>query len=236
MNTIEAYDTVIGLEKGFSNIYHRFASLFRDKKDIYNFWNGLAATEKGHSEALILSKGSLKDSVRKSNFFKKEELKRLEDLKCIAREWQRKSFREGLTLQEAIDMLLKVEKTGLHYLYEKLAQASGINIKWSLDDHKKRILPFIQQHKGYGDTVKDILIPEIVSMDTDRKTILQGNIIEIEKETLYGLIKGEDGQTYMFLPEDLPPGGWEGIELNRKVEFSVLRFPWGPRAQGIRYV
>ena len=59
MNTLEIYDIAIGIERGLSNMYHRFSTVFKENPEVHNFWAGVASHEKSHSEALTLSKGYL---------------------------------------------------------------------------------------------------------------------------------------------------------------------------------
>jgi len=51
----------------------------------------------------------------------------------------------------------------------------------------------------------------------------------------YGFIEGEDGKSYMFLPEDISEETWDDAEVNKHVEFSVVKLPWGPKAKDIKF-
>ena len=39
----------------------------------------------------------------------------------------------------------------------------------------------------------------------------------------------------MFLPEDISEGTWDDAEVNKPVEFSVVKLPWGSRAIDVKY-
>lgn len=254
MNTFEVYDMVIGIERRLSNMYHRFSTLFKENPEVHNFWMGIANQEKSHSETLTLSKGYLMWNHpalkrKKTSLIHKSVIGEIESLLLLLKEYERKVRKERISLQEAIDILLKIESSELNHLYNRLIHLSGFKLSRrpdtrlspgtghnSIYEHMKVIKSFMDKY--YRGTLPAIRIEDYVATEHSPLTpasAARGRIIEIYSDMSYGLIRGEDGQTYMFLPEDMPNGGWKDAEVNKDVEFSVIDLPWGPRANNIRF-
>jgi len=235
VNTGKAYDVIIEIEKGISNIYSRLATLFQRDRDIYNFWNRLGNAEKAYAEVLILAKGSLRSTGELS--VDAEEIRQIEDLREIIKEYKKRISRRDITLQDAINFLVQVEKRGVHLLHDRLLDLTGVTTGWSIEAHANLIFPFI---KKYGKTRTDMeMLIHLYEEYRTRKrkpdgSLIRGWITSIERKFLYGLIRGEDGQIYMFLPDDIPPGSWNKLSLNIPVAFTSRDFPWGPRAVNIQ--
>lgn len=249
MNSFEVYDTAIGIERRLSNIYHRFSTLFRENTEVHNFWTGVANHEKSHSETLTLSKGYLMGNHpvlkhKKAPLIQISEIRELESLDVMLKEYERKVKKERISLQEALDILLKIENSGLNHLYNRLVHLSGFklsqkpeNAHHSIYGHMKVIKSFMDKY--YRGNLPAIRIEDYAeerpSPPPATTGVVRGKILEIVSGMSYGFIKGEDGQIYMFLPEDISRGSWEDIEVNKYVEFSVIGLPWGPRASNINF-
>ena len=244
MNTLEVYDITIEIKRRLSNMYYRFSTLFKDHSEIHNFWACIANHEKGHSEALTLGKGcimwnpsSLKHTM--ATVIQGHDIKELESIEEMLREYERRIKKERISLQDALDILLNIENTGIHNLYNRFINLSGFkipqkpgNTNYSIYEHMKVIKLFTDKY--YRGNLPSIRIDDYAdkkpSSQPSAAGVVRGKIIEIVSDMSYGFLEGEDGQRYMFLPEDISEGEWNGAEVNRNVEFSVVGLPWGLRA------
>ncbi len=249
MNTLEIYDIAIGIERRLSNMYHRFSTVFKENPEVHNFWAGVASHEKSHSEALTLSKGYLMwnhPSFRhkKAPMIQRSDITDLESLEMMFKECERKVKRERISLQEALDILLKIESSELNHLYNRLIHLSGFKLSQKPEDtyrsiyeHMKFIKSFM--NKYYRGNLPAIRVDEYADTRPAPPPAipgaLGGKISEVISEMSYGFIEGGDGRRYMFLPEDVSQGEWKDAEINKFVEFSVMDLPWGPRANNIRF-
>lgn len=255
MNTFEAYDLAIGIERRLSNMYHRFSTLFKENPEVHNFWTGIANHEKGHSETLTLSKGyllwnhpSLKH--KKISLVRGSDIKELESLQESLKEYERKVKKEKISLQEALDILLRIENSELNHLYNRLIHLSGFKLSRKPDvplsagtrhrsmyEHMKVIKSFMDKY--YRGSLPPICVEDFAEggappvLTTSES--FRGKIVEIIPEMSYGFIEGEDRKRYMFLPEDLLQGGWNDAAVNKSVEFKVMALPWGLRASNIKF-
>ncbi len=253
MNTLEVYDMVIGIERRLSNMYHRFSTLFKENPEVYNFWMGIAIQEKSHSETLTLSKGYLMwnhPALKRKNasLIHKSVVRDIESLLLMLKKYERKVRKERISLQEAIDILWEIESSELNHLYNRLIHLSGFKLSrkpdtrlsagsgyHSIYEHMKVIKSFMDKY--YRGTLPTIRIEDYAEAEPSTSapaSVVRGRIVEIYPDMSYGFIKGENGQIYMFLPEDMPNKGWKDAEVNKDVEFSVIELPWGPRASNIR--
>ncbi|OGW56589.1 MAG: hypothetical protein A2Y48_04915 [Nitrospirae bacterium RIFCSPLOW2_12_42_9] len=248
MDTLEVYDIAIGIERRLSNMYHRFSTLFKENTEIQTFWIGIANHEKSHSETLTLSKGYLMwnhPSIRKRriNLIQHSDTKELETLEYVLKEYERKIRRERVSLQEALDILLKIENSELNHLYKRLINLSGFkllprpeNSHRFIYEHMKTIKSFMDKYyRGNQPAIQVEDYADETVLSSPLSEVLQGKIVEIESEMSYGFIEGKDGERYMFLPEDISSGTWEDVKRDTPVEFSSIRLPWGPRANNIRF-
>lgn len=251
MSTPEVYDIAIGIERRLSNMYHRFSTLFKENPEVHNFWTSVARHEKSHSEALTFSKGYLMWNrpvkQKKAPLLKGTAISELESLEEMLREYERKVKKERVSLQEALDILLKIENGGLNHLYNQLVHLSGFRPPQKSEgtycpvyEHMKVIKSFVDKY--YRGTLPPICIEDYADTGplqpqtaTPAAGMMRGKIIEILSDMSYGFIEGTDRQTYLFLPEDILQGEWESAALNQVVEFSVMGLPWGPRATHISF-
>lgn len=253
MNTFEAYDLAIGIERRLSNMYHRFSTLFKENSQVHNFWTGIASHEKGHSETLTLSKGYLlwnhpRLKHKKISLVRRSDIKELESLQELLKEYERRAKREKISLQEALDMLLKIENSELNHLYNRLIRLSGFKLSRKPDippsagtrhrsmyEHMKVIKSFMDKY--YRGSLPPICVEDFAEGGAPpvltTSEFLKGKIAEIIPEMSYGFIEGEDRKRYMFLPEDLSRGDWKDAEVNKFVEFKVMALPWGLKANNI---
>lgn len=247
MNTFEVYDTLISIERRLSNMYHRFSTLFKENTEVHNFWASIANHKKGHSETLTLSKGYLMWNHpalrhKKVSLLQGSEIRELESLSAKLKEYERKMKKERVSLQESLDILLKIEGSELNHLYNRLVHISGFNLSDKLENAHRSIYEHMKIIKSFMDKyyrgdhppicAEDyVYVEPVLSIPLE---IVKGKIVEVVPDMSYGFIEGEDGQMYMFLPEDLYNGGWGDAEVNKDVEFSALGLPWGPRAKDVR--
>lgn len=248
MKIPEIFDTAIDIEKRLSNLYYKFANLFRDNSEVHNFWIKIADHEKLHCETLALNKGCQSwDSPavlhRVKTHIARADIAVIESLDIMLKDFERVLKKEAVSLQDAISILLKIENSGYNHIYNILSHTSGIKFQQDTEDphrsvyeHMKIIKAFSDKyHSGESQDIriedyKDVKVPTRSSPGSKR-----GKITELMRDMSYGLIEGEDGETCMFLPEDISDGRWEDAEVNKPVEFSVVKLPWGPRAKDIRY-
>jgi len=251
MNTPEVYDIAIGIERRLSNMYHRFSTLFKENPEVHNFWTSVAGHEKSHSEALTFSKGYLMWNrpvkQKKTPLLEGSAISELESLEEVLREYERKVKKERVSLQEALDILLKIENGGLNHLYNQLVHLSGFRPPQKAEgtycpvyEHMKVIKSFVDKY--YRGSLPPICIADYADTGplqprtaTPAEGMMRGKITEILLDMSYGFIEGADRQTYLFLPEDIFQGEWEFAALNQVVEFSVMELPWGPRAVNISF-
>ena len=248
MNTLEVYDIAIGIELRLSNIYYRFSTLFKDNSEVHNFWAGIANHKKCHSEALILSKGYIIcnrnnfSSGHNASLSQGSDIKYLESLELMLREYERMVKKKRVSLQEALDILLKIENSELNHLYNSLINLSGFkhpqkpeNTYSSIYEHVKLIKLFIDKY--YRGNLPSIRVEDYLVKPpfptTSTGGAIKGKVIEIVSDMSYGFIEGVDGNRYMFLPEDISYGEWKDARVNKDVEFSFIGLPWGPRAKDI---
>ena len=251
MNILKAYDTAIDTEKRLSNLYYRLSNLFNNNTEIHNFWTSIADHEKSHCETLTLSKGyllwshpSVKQAVKQENIFSlnRSEITGLEGLNLMIRDYERRFKKKIPSLQGALGVLLKIENSELNRLYNRLIRLSGVklpqkpeNAPRSIQEHEKVIKAFIDKH--YRGSIPTVSIEDYADTrpaPSSREDGVTGKIAEVVSDMSYGFIDGEDGERYLFLPEDILQGNWADAEVNKSVEFSVAKFPWGSRAKDIK--
>lgn len=267
MNVFEIFDVAIGIEKRLSNMYYKFSSLFKDNREIHNFWVGIANHERIHAETLTMSKGYLKWNHpalthKDVPIVHISDIKELESLDSITKNYEKKTRKDRLSLQDTLELLLNIENSELNHIYTRLVHISGIklsqkpeNVHKTIYEHMKLIKSVIGKH--YRGSLPAIRIEDykevkpLPSSSASKEPVqaqsplplppqssppvetVGGKIEEIFPDMSYGFITGEDGQRYMFLPEDIASGKWEGAKVNDHVEFSVMSLPWGPRATNI---
>ncbi len=247
MKIPEVFDAAIDIEKRLSNLYYKFANLFRDNSDVHNFWVMIANHEKLHCETLALNKGCQSwDNPAVLNRFKKHIVKgdiaAIESIDMILADFERSLKREPLSLQDAISMLLKIENSGYNHIYNKLIHTSGIQFQQDADDPHRSVYEHMKIIKAFSDKYysgeshgirveeyRDIRVPAPSSPGAKR-----GKIAEIVREMSYGLVEADDGQTCMFLPEDITGGTWDEAEVDKPAGFIVVRSPWGARATDVK--
>ncbi|MDD5435838.1 MAG: hypothetical protein PH343_10460 [Nitrospira sp.] len=190
------------------------------------------------------------------------DIKELESLDSITKDYEKKTRKDRFSLQDTLEVLLNIENSELNHIYNRLVHISGIklsqkpeNVHKTIYEHMKLIKSVIDKH--YRGSLPAIRIEDfkevkpLPSSSTSTEPVpapspsqlpsstpssngtAGGKIEEIFPEMSYGFIAGEDGQKYMFLPEDISNGTWEGAKINDTVEFSVMPLPWGPRATNI---
>lgn len=268
MNVFDVFDIAIGIEKRLSNMYYKFSSLFKDSTEIHNFWIGIASHEKLHAETLTMSKAylqwdhpSLKHKDKPLVHF--SDVKELESLGAITKEYDSKTRKQRLSLQDAIELLLNIENSELNHIYNRLVHVSGIRLSQkpeavhkTIYEHVKFIKTFMDKHyRGNLPAIRVDDFKEVRHLETpapfqvaqaaaDAKTTktdhtaglnetIKGKIAEILQDMQYGFIEGEDSHRYMFLADELTKDRWEDLKVNDCVEFSVIQLPWGPKAVDI---
>ena len=248
MKLPEVFDSAIDIEKRLSNLYYKFANLFRDNSEVHNFWIKIADHEKLHCETLALNKGCQSwESPSVLHRFKKcivnADIAVIESLNLMLKDFERRLKKETVSLQDAIGMLLKIEYSEYNHIYNKLIQTSGMKFQQASDDphrsvyeHMKIIKAFSDKYytgESHGIRVEDY--KEVKVPAPSLKGSKRGKITEMTRDMSYGFIEGEDGEAYMFLPEDISEGTWDDAEVNKPVEFSVVKLPWGSRAIDVKY-
>ena len=248
MKLPEVFDTAIDIEKRLSNLYYKLANLFRDNSEVHNFWIKIADHEKLHGETLALNKGcqswespSVLHRVKKS--IVNADIAVIESLNLMLKDFERRLKKETVSLQDAIGMLLKIEYSEYNHIYNKLIQTSGMKFQQASDDphrsvyeHMKIIKVFSDKYytgESHGIRVEDYKEVKVPAPSLKGSKI--GKITEMTRDMSYGFIEGEDGEAYMFLPEDISEGTWDDAEVNKPVEFSVVKLPWGSRAIDVKY-
>lgn len=250
MNISEVFDAAIDIEKRLSNLYHKLSNLFRDNSEVYNFWMKIADHEKSHCETLTLSKGCKSwdqplSKQKNKTSIDLTDIAVLELLNVAIKDFERILKKENVSLQDAIDMLLKIENSEINHIYNKLVHISGFQFQQKPEDSNRSIYEHIKIINAFAKKYYRGSTPLIQAEDyKDVKTPTPsapsavsnkaGKIAEIMPDMSYGFIEGKDGDKYMFLPEDISAGTWDDAEVDKTVEFSVVRLPWGPRAKDIR--
>ncbi len=250
MNISEVFDAAIDIEKRLSNLYYKLSNLFRDNSEVYNFWIKIADHEKSHCETLTLSKGCQSWEQHSSN--KKNvtavdvtDISTLQLLNVMIKDIERLLKKETVSLQDALDMLLRIENSEINHLYNKLVSISGFRFQQKPEDSHRSIYEHMKTIKAFSEKYYRGNIPPILVEDYKYvKTPIPsapsaisskaGKITEITADMSYGFIEGGDGERYMFLPEDIYAGTWDDAEVNKPVQFSVVRLPWGPRAKNVK--
>lgn len=250
MNMSELFDAAIDIEKRLSNLYYKLSNLFRDNSEVYNFWIKIADHEKSHCETLLLSKGC--QSWDRSNTVQKNrtsvdvtDISTLELLNVVIKDFERILKKEMVSLQDALEILLKIENSEINHIYSNLVQVSGLRFQHkpeeshrSVYEHMKIINAFAKKY--YRGNVQSIQVEDYRDVKTPIPSApsasgsKEGTITEITSDMSYGFIEGRDGEKYMFLPEDISAGTWDDAEINKTVKFSVVNLPWGPRAKDVR--
>ena len=240
MNISEVFDAAIDIEKRLSNLYYKLSSLFRDNSEVYNFWIKIADHEKSHCETLTLSKGCQSwnhSSAKKKNRTSVDvtDISALQLLNAMIKDFERILKKEMVSLQDALDMLLKIENSEINHIYDRLVRIYGFQFQQkpeeshrSVYEHMKIIKAFAKKY--YRGNIPQIQV-EAAPSDISSKA---GKITEITPDMSYGFIEGGDGERYMFLPEDISAGTWDNAEVNKSVQFSVVNLPWGARAKDIK--
>ena len=240
MNISEVFDAAIDIEKRLSNLYYKLSNLFRDNSEVYNFWIKIADHEKSHCETLTLSKGCQSwnhSSAKKKNRTSVDvtDVSTLQRLNIMIKDFERILKKEMVSLQDALDMLLKIENSEINHIYDRLVRIYGFQFQQkpeeshrSVYEHMKIIKAFAKKY--YRGNIPQIQV-ESAPSDISSKA---GKITEITPDMSYGLIEGGDGERYMFLPEDISAGTWDNAEVNKSVQFSVVNLPWGARAKDIK--
>ncbi len=250
MSISELFDAAIDIEKRLSNLYYRLSNLFRENSEVYNFWIKISDHEKSHCETLTLSKGCKSwdqpiAGQKNSASPDVSDIATLELLNVAIKDFERILKKEMVSLQDALEMLLKIENSEINHIYNKLVQISGLQFQHkpeeshrSIYEHMKIINAFAKKY--YRGNTKSIQVEDYKDVKTPIPSAPSapgskaGKITEIEADMLYGFIGGGDGEKYMFLPEDISAGTWGDAEVNKPVEFSVVNLPWGPRAKDVR--
>ncbi|OGW42951.1 MAG: hypothetical protein A2132_06195 [Nitrospirae bacterium RBG_16_43_11] len=240
MNISEVFDAAIDIEKRLSNLYYKLSNLFRDNSEVYNFWIKIADHEKSHCETLTLSKGCQSwdhSSAKKKNRTSVDvtDISALQLLNAMIKDFERILKKEMVSLQDALDMLLKIENSEINHIYDRLVRIYGFQFQQkpeeshrSVYEHMKIIKAFAKKY--YRGNIPQIQV-ESAPSDISSKA---GKITEITPDMSYGFIEGGDGERYMFLPEDISAGTWDNAEVNKSVQFSVVNLPWGARAKDIK--
>jgi len=240
MNISEVFDAAIDIEKRLSNLYYKLSNLFRDNSEVYNFWIKIADHEKSHCETLTLSKGCQSwnhSSAKKKNRTSVDvtDISALQLLNAMIKDFERILKKEMVSLQDALDMLLKIENSEINHIYDRLVRIYGFQFQQkpeeshrSVYEHMKIIKAFAKKY--YRGNIPQIQV-EAAPSDISSKA---GKITEITPDMSYGFIEGGDGERYMFLPEDISAGTWDNAEVNKSVQFSVVNLPWGARAKDIK--
>ena len=240
MNIFEVFDAAIDIEKRLSNLYYKLSNLFRDNSEVYNFWIKIADHEKSHCETLTLSKGCQSwdhSSAKKKNRTSVDvtDVSTLQRLNIMIKDFERILKKEMVSLQDALDMLLKIENSEINHIYDRLVRIYGFQFQQkpeeshrSVYEHMKIIKAFAKKY--YRGNIPQIQV-ESAPSDISSKA---GKITEITPDMSYGFIEGGDGERYMFLPEDISAGTWDNAEVNKSVQFSVVNLPWGARAKDIK--
>ena len=240
MNISEVFDAAIDIEKRLSNLYYKLSNLFRDNSEVYNFWIKIAYHEKSHCETLTLSKGCQSwnhSSAKKKNRTSVDvtDISALQLLNAMIKDFERILKKEMVSLQDALDMLLKIENSEINHIYDRLVRIYGFQFQQkpeeshrSVYEHMKIIKAFAKKY--YRGNIPQIQV-EAAPSDISSKA---GKITEITPDMSYGFIEGGDGERYMFLPEDISAGTWDNAEVNKSVQFSVVNLPWGARAKDIK--
>ena len=250
MNISEVFDAAIDIEKRLSNLYHKLSNLFRDNSEVYNFWMKIADHEKSHCETLTLSKGCKswdKPLTRQKNKTSVDvtDITTLERLNVVIKDFERILKKENVSLQDALNMLLEIENSEINHIYKKLVHISGFQFQHKPEDsnrsiyeHMKIINAFAKKYyRGSVPLIKADDYKEVKTPTTSAPSAVSnkaGKIAEIMPDMSYGFIEGPDGDMFMFLPEDISSGTWDDAGVNKTVEFSVVRLPWGPMAKDIR--
>ena len=248
MKITEVFDTAIDIEKRLYNLYYKLSNLFRDNSEVHNFWVKIANHEKLHCETLLLNKGCQAwDSPSVLHRVKKQIVKAdiavIESLNLMLKDFERRLKKETVSLQDAIGMLLKIENSDYNHIYDKLIHTSGIKFQQAPDDPHRSIYEHMKIIKAFSDKYytgnsRCIRIEDYKNVKVPARPLpgdKRGKITEIVRDMSYGFIEGEDGEAYMFLPEDITEGTWDDAEVDKPVEFSVVKLPWGPRAKYIKY-
>ena len=248
MKITEVFDTAIDIEKRLSNLYYKFSNLFRDNSEVYNFWIKIASHEKLHCETLLLNKGcqawdspSVLHKVKKQ--IVKADIAVIESLNLMLKDFERRLKKETVSLQDAIGMLLKIENSDYNHIYNKLIHTSGIKFQQAPDDPHRSVYEHMKIIKAFSDKYytgnsRCIRVEDYKNVKVPARPLpgdKRGKITEIVRDMSYGFIEGEDGEAYMFLPEDITEGTWDDAEVDKPVEFSAVKLPWGPRAKYIKY-
>ena len=240
MNISEVFDAAIDIEKRLSNLYYKLSNLFRNNSEVYNFWIKIADHEKSHCETLTLSKGCQSwnhSSAKKKNRTSVDvtDISALQLLNAMIKDFERILKKEMVSLQDALDMLLKIENSEINHIYDRLVRIYGFQFQQkpeeshrSVYEHMKIIKAFAKKY--YRGNIPQIQV-EAAPSDISSKA---GKITEITPDMSYGFIEGGDGERYMFLPEDISAGTWDNAEVNKSVQFSVVNLPWGARAKDIK--
>ena len=240
MNISEVFDAAIDIEKRLSNLYYKLSNLFRNNSEVYNFWIKIADHEKSHCETLTLSKGCQSwdhSSAKKKNRTSVDvtDVSTLQRLNIMIKDFERILKKEMVSLQDALDMLLKIENSEINHIYDRLVRIYGFQFQQkpeeshrSVYEHMKIIKAFAKKY--YRGNIPQIQV-ESAPSDISSKA---GKITEITPDMSYGFIEGGDGERYMFLPEDISAGTWDNAEVNKSVQFSVVNLPWGARAKDIK--
>lgn len=247
MTIPEVFDTAIDIEKRLYNLYYKFSNLFRDNSEVHNFWIRIANHEKLHCETLLLNKGCQSwDSPSVLHRVKKQivnaDIAVIESVTLMLKDFERRLKKETVSLQDAIGMLLKIENSDYNHIYDKLINMTGIKFRQAPDDPHRSVYEHMKIIKAFSDkyytgnsqgirveNYKDVKVPAPSLPGSKR-----GKMTEIVRDMSYGFIEGEDGEMYMFMPDDISSGTWDEANINMPVEFSVVNLPWGPRAKDIK--
>lgn len=250
MNISEVFDAAIDIEKRLSNLYYKLSTLFRDNSEVYNFWIKIADHEKSHCETLTLSKGCQSwnhSSAKKKNRTSVDvtDISALQLLNAMIKDFERILKKEMVSLQDALDMLLKIENSEINHIYNRLVRIYGFQFQQKPEESHRSVYEHMKIIKAFATKYYRGNIPPIQVEDyKDVKTPIPsapsdisskaGKITEIMSDMSYGFIEGGDGERYMFLPEDISAGTWDNAEVNKGVQFSVVNLPWGARAKDIK--
>jgi hypothetical protein len=263
MNSVTVYDLAIQIEQKVSQLYSRFSDLFRDNLPVSRFWAQMAHHEKVHAETLLLSKGYLQwdPSVPEGKNLPHPPSFKEPDLKAMIeriRGHEKQVRKQKTTLKDAVNMMLEIENSEIGHLYGHLVHFLGLKRKGDSEiglaarEHSQMIVHFLKQASLGGRLeVERLAVPESVpqkrklpkggsvirtSKGPEKIGMLRGQIAEMVLPMGYGLIDGEDGRSYLFLPEDVEGKSAGSVLENQRVAFFWRDLPWGPRAYQIKIV
>lgn len=213
MNVFEVFDIAIGIEKRLSNMYYKFSSLFKDSTEIHNFWSGIANHEKSHSETLTFGKGYLQwnhPSLQHKQIpiVHFSDIKELKSLDSITGEYEKKTRKKRVSLQDALGILLIIENSELNHIFNRLVHISGFkpaqkpeNVHKTIYEHMKVIKAFVDKY--YRGVIPSIKVedyretrhlPASANVEAVSEKIVEtvpGKIAKVVSEKITGVVSGK---------------------------------------------